>query len=46
MTVTITDQRGRALTGELKCWLGRREVEIETADGRRHVGTLRPERDR
>ena len=46
MTVTITDHRGQALTGELKCWLGRRKVEIETADGRRHVGRLRPERDR
>ena len=46
MTVTITGHRGQALADELKCWLGRREVEIETADGRRHVGTLRPERDR
>jgi hypothetical protein len=46
VTVTITGHRGQALADELKCWLGRREVEIETADGRRHVGTLRPERDR
>ena len=46
MTVTITGHRGQALTGEPKCWLGQRVVEIETDDGKRHVGTLRPERDR
>lgn len=42
MTATVTNYRGEALTGEIKCWMGRRIVEIETPDGCRHIGRLRP----
>jgi hypothetical protein len=40
MTATITDDRGATLTGEIRCWMGRRVVEIETPDGARHIGRL------
>jgi hypothetical protein len=40
MTATITDHRGATLTGEIRCWMGRRVVEIETPDGARHIGRL------
>jgi hypothetical protein len=40
MTATITDYRGATLTGEIRCWMGRRVVEIETPDGARHIGRL------
>ena len=43
MTATITNHLGATLTGELKCWMGRRIVEIQTPDGARHIGRLRPE---
>lgn len=46
MTATIIDYRGQPLTGEIKCWMGRLVVEIETPDGCRHVGRLRPDTDR
>ena len=46
MTATITDHLGQTLTGQIRCWMGRRIVEIETPDGARHIGTLRPEHDR
>jgi hypothetical protein len=46
VTATITNHLGQSLTGEVRCWMGRRVVEIETPDGARHIGTLRPERDR
>jgi hypothetical protein len=41
VTVTITNHCGQALTGDVRCWIGRRVVEIETPDGTRHIGTLR-----
>jgi hypothetical protein len=40
MTATITNYRGATLTGEIRCWIGRRVVEIETPDGVRHSGRL------
>lgn len=40
MTATITDHLGATLTGEIKVWLGRRIVEIQTPDGARHIGRL------
>jgi hypothetical protein len=40
MTATITNHRGTTLTGEIRCWMGRRVVEIETPDGARHIGRL------
>jgi hypothetical protein len=43
MTATITNHRGATLTGEIRCWMGRRVVEIETSDGVRHIGRLVPE---
>jgi hypothetical protein len=43
MTATITNHLGAALTGEVKCWMGRRIVEIQTPDGARHIGRLRPD---
>lgn len=43
MTVTIINHLGMALTGEIKCWMGRRVVEIEAADGSRHIGRIRPD---
>ena len=42
MSATIT-YLGHFLTGEIKCWLGRRIVEIETPDGCRHIGRLLPD---
>jgi hypothetical protein len=41
MTATITNHRGQSLTGEIRCWMGRRIVEIQTPDGARHIGQLR-----
>jgi hypothetical protein len=46
MTGTITDHLGAQLTGQIRCWMGRRIVEIETPDGTRHIGHLAPDRDR
>ena len=43
MTATITNHLGQACTGQIRCWLGRRIVEIETPDGCRHIGRLRPD---
>jgi hypothetical protein len=31
---------GERVTGQIRCWMGRRWIEIETADGRRHIGRL------
>jgi len=45
VTATITNHLGQTLTGQIRCWMGRRIVEIETPDGTRHIGTLRPEHD-
>jgi hypothetical protein len=43
MTATITNHLGARLTGQIRCWMGRRIVEIETADGTRHIGHLTPD---
>jgi hypothetical protein len=40
MTATITNHLGARLTGQIRCWMGRRIVEIETPDGTRHIGHL------
>ena len=40
MSATITNHLGQRLTGELRCWMGRRIVEVETSDGARHIGRL------
>jgi len=40
MTATISNYRGATLTGEIRCWMGRRVLEIETPDGARHIGRL------
>jgi hypothetical protein len=42
VTVTIVNHSGARLSGDIKCCMGRRVVEIETPDGKRHIGTLRP----
>jgi hypothetical protein len=46
MTATITNHLGHTITGQIRCWMGRRIVEIETSDGTRHIGHLTPNRDR
>ena len=38
MTATVRTAKGQLVTGEIKHWLGRRVVEIEDADGNRHIG--------
>jgi hypothetical protein len=43
MTATITNHLGARLTGQIRCWMGRRIVEIETLDGTRHIGHLTPD---
>jgi hypothetical protein len=43
MTATITNHLGQRLTGEVRCWMGRRVVEVETSDGSRHIGLLHAE---
>jgi hypothetical protein len=43
MTATITTRLGHQVTGQIRVWLGKRIVEIETDDGRRHVGRLHPD---
>jgi hypothetical protein len=43
VTATITNHLGQFLTGEVRCWMGRRIVEVETPDGARHIGRLRPD---
>jgi len=45
MTATITNHLGHTITGQIRCWMGRRIVEIETSDGTRHIGHLTPGRD-
>jgi hypothetical protein len=45
MTATITNHLGHAITGQIRCWMGRRIVEIETPDGTRHIGHRTPGRD-
>ena len=45
MTATITNHLGQKLTGQIRCWMGRRIVEVETADGARHIGRLTPDPD-
>jgi hypothetical protein len=46
VTATITNHRGAQLTGQIRCWMGRRIVEIETPDGTRHIGHLTPDPDK
>jgi hypothetical protein len=43
MTATITNHIGALMTGQIRCWMGRRIVEIETPDGTRHIGHLIPD---
>jgi hypothetical protein len=43
MTATITDHLGQRISGEVRCWMGRRIVEVETPDGARHIGRLTPD---
>ena len=40
MSATITNHLGQRLTGQIRCWMGRRVVEVETPDGARHIGRL------
>ena len=40
---TITDHLGQRVSGEVRCWMGRRIVEVETPDGARHIGRLTPD---
>lgn len=40
MSATITNHLGQRLTGQIKVWMGRRIVEVETSDGARHIGRL------
>jgi hypothetical protein len=43
MIATITNHLGMRLAGEIRCWMGRRIIEIETLDGARHIGRLVPD---
>jgi len=43
VTATIDTPWGERIHGEIRCWHGRRWVEIETSDGRRHIGRLTPD---
>jgi hypothetical protein len=40
---TIDTSWGERIHGEIRCWHGRRWVEIETSDGSRHIGRLSPD---
>ena len=40
VTATITTPRGEQATGQIRVRLGRRRVEVETIDGRRHIGVI------
>ena len=40
MTATIRTPWGETIRGEIRCWMGRRWVEVEDSDGRRHIGRL------
>jgi hypothetical protein len=40
---TITDHLGQRICGEIRCWMGRRIVEVETPEGARHIGRLTPD---
>lgn len=46
MTATIHTPWGETVRGEIRCWMGRRWVEVEDSDGRRHIGRMAPDRDR
>ena len=43
MTATITNHLGHTITGQIRCWMGRRVVDVETPDRTRHIGRLRTE---
>jgi hypothetical protein len=43
VTGTVDTPWGERIHGEIRCWMGRRWVEIETSDGRRHIGRLTPD---
>ena len=39
MTATTIDTPwGERVTGVIRCWMGRRWIEVEDSDGRRHIG--------
>ena len=40
VTATIRTPWGETIHGEIRCWMGRRWVEVEDSDGRRHIGRL------
>ena len=44
MTATITTPWGERVTGRIRVWLGRRRVEVETSDDRRHIGVIAADR--
>jgi hypothetical protein len=35
---TIDTPWGERVTGVIRCWMGRRWIEVEDSDGRRHIG--------
>jgi hypothetical protein len=37
---TIDTPWGERVTGVIRCWMGRRWIEIEDSDGQRHIGRL------
>ena len=43
VTATITTPWGERVTGRIRVWMGRRRVEAETSDGRRHIGVIAPD---
>jgi hypothetical protein len=46
VTGTIDTPWGERIRGEIRVWHGRRWVEVEDSDGRRHIGRLTADRDR
>ena len=40
VTATITTRWGQQVTGQIREWPGRRQVDVETSDAHRHIGVI------
>jgi hypothetical protein len=40
VTAKITTRWMRQITGQIRAWLGRRRVDVETSDAHRHIGVI------
>jgi hypothetical protein len=43
VTATSTAPWSERVAGRIRVWMGRCRVEVETSDGRRHIGVVAPD---